>query len=619
MILDTINKANDIKNTPPDQLNTLAREIRRFLVQKVSRTGGHLASNLAVVELTMALHLSLDLDKDKIIWDVGHQSYVHKILTGRRKDFNTLRQYGGMSGFPKRRESEYDTFNTGHSSTSIAAAIGMAQAAYLKGEDTTVACVIGDGAMTGGLAFEALNNASKLNRNLLIILNDNNMSISENVGGLSSYFSKIRAGETYNDIKAGVVDTLTRIPYVGGKMVSRIRNAKSSLKQLIVPGMIFENMGITYLGPINGHDTMTIKKMIDEAKKLDHPVVIHVCTKKGKGYRPAEADPGKFHGISPFDIKTGEVLKKKSGPTYTDIFSESICRLAASDENIIGITAAMSDGTGLTEFSKLYPERFFDVGIAEEFAVTFAAGMAASGLKPFVAIYSSFLQRAYDQILHDVCIQDLPVVFCIDRAGLVGNDGETHQGQFDISYLSTIPNMSIFAPMNAYELGQALEFAAGYSAPLALRYPRGEAYTGLEEHNSPIVYGKSQVIYLERDIAIISVGSMMGEALKVREALKEKGLNVSLVNARFIKPVDEDLINELMLTHKTIITMEENIISGGYGSNVLNYVNRRNKSVKVINFGIPNSYIEQGSQSEQLKECGLDSQSILNKLDGILK
>ena len=620
MILDQIQKENDIKKIKPEEYEELAREIRRFLVDKVSRTGGHLASNLGAVELTMALHICLTLPKDKIVWDVGHQSYVHKILTGRKDMFDSLRQYGGLSGFPKRRESEFDTFNTGHSSTSISAALGLVVAdEQANGNDSTIVAVIGDGAMTGGMALEAINNASKLKRNFIIILNDNEMSISHNVGGFSTYLSNARAGETYIELKSGVQRTLEKIPGAGDKIVRSIKRTKHSIKQLLVPGMLFENLGITYLGPVDGHNTNALIRIINEAKNIDHAVLIHVVTKKGKGYGPAMENPSLFHGIGPFNPRTGLPVAPATGKTYTEVFADALVREAEKDEKIIAITAAMADGTGLVKFQKQFPRRFFDVGIAEEHAVTFAAGLAVGGLRPFVAIYSSFLQRAYDQILHDVCIQNLPVIFCVDRAGLVGNDGETHQGIFDISFLSSIPNMNILAPKNAAELDEAITFAATFNAPLAIRYPRGRAYTGLSQFAAPICFGKSEVLYLEKDIAILSVGSMIETAVKVRNSLKEQGKNVTLVNARFVKPIDEEMIHSLLSSHRYIITIEENVINGGYGMAVLRYINNCDTDVKVINFAIPNSYIEQGSKNEQLAECGLDVSSILQRLDMELK
>lgn len=615
MILDNIKNANDIKKIDPKDYEELAREIRRFLVEKVSHTGGHLASNLGAVELTMALHLCLDLPKDKIIWDVGHQSYVHKMLTGRKDQFDSLRQYGGLSGFPKRRESEYDAFNTGHSSTSIAAALGLAAADEQQGGDSTIIAVIGDGALTGGLAVEALNNAAKLKRNLIIILNDNEMSISENVGGMSSYLSRMRAGESYIEFKSGVHRTLDKIPAVGPKISRQLHRTKNSIKQFFVPGMLFENIGIKYLGPVDGHNISDLVKLINEAKNFDQAVMIHVKTVKGKGYGPAMKNPELFHGIGSFNMRTGVPDHKSDGTEYSDIFGKAMIHLAEKNDKVVAITAAMAAGTGLNDFRKQFPERFYDVGIAEEFATTFAAGLAVGGMKPFVAIYSSFLQRAYDQIAHDVCIQNLPVTFCIDRAGLVGNDGETHQGIFDISYLSTIPNMNIFAPKNGKELEKALCFASKFHAPLAIRYPKGKAYAGLEEYDEPIVLGKSEMIYKERDIAILAVGSMMENAVKVRELLKEQGKSVSLVNARFIKPIDEELLTQLCENHKTLITMEENVITGSYGMAVLRYINNQKKDVRVINIALPNSNVEQGSRNEQFKECGIDVPSIMKRLE----
>lgn len=615
MILDNIKNANDIKKIDPKDYEELAREIRRFLVEKVSHTGGHLASNLGAVELTMALHLCLDLPKDKIVWDVGHQSYVHKMLTGRKDQFDSLRQYGGLSGFPKRRESEYDAFNTGHSSTSIAAALGLAAADEQQGGDSTIIAVIGDGALTGGLAVEALNNAAKLKRNLIIILNDNEMSISENVGGMSSYLSRMRAGESYIEFKSGVHRTLDKIPAVGPKISRQLHRTKNSIKQFFVPGMLFENIGIKYLGPVDGHNISDLVKLINEAKNFDQAVMLHVKTVKGKGYGPAMKNPELFHGIGSFNMRTGVPDHKSDGTEYSDIFGKAMIHLAEKNDKVVAITAAMAAGTGLNDFRKQFPERFYDVGIAEEFATTFAAGLAVGGMKPFVAIYSSFLQRAYDQIAHDVCIQNLPVTFCIDRAGLVGNDGETHQGIFDISYLSTIPNMNIFAPKNGKELEKALCFASKFHAPLAIRYPKGKAYAGLEEYDEPIVLGKSEMIYKERDIAILAVGSMMENAVKVRELLKEQGKSVSLVNARFIKPIDEELLAQLCENHKTLITMEENVITGSYGMAVLRYINNQKKDVRVINIALPNSNVEQGSRNEQFKECGIDVPSIMKRLE----
>ena len=619
MVIEKINNLNDIKDIPKEDYLVLAEEIRTFLIDIISKNGGHLASNLGVVELTMALHLALDLPEDKIIFDVGHQSYTHKLLTGRKDSFDGLRNHGGMSGFPKRRENECDSFDTGHSSTSISAGLGMVMANEMLGKEGTVVSVIGDGALSGGMAYEGLNNAAQIKRNFIIILNDNNMSISENVGGMSAYLSSVRAGEVYNDLKNGVVDTLTRIPVIGDKLVHKIRKTKSSIKQLVIPGMLFEEMGITYLGPVDGHNINQMVKIIKEAKKLDHAVIIHVITKKGKGYVPAEKHPSSFHGVEPFNIETGQPLVKKEKNTYTDIFSQSILKLAKEDERIAAITAAMPDGTGLKKFMMKYPERFFDVGIAEEHAVTYAAGLAAAGVKPDVAVYSSFLQRGYDQILHDVCIQDLPVVFAVDRAGLVGCDGETHQGIFDLSYLSNIPNMNIFAPKNKYELADIMRFSKDFDHPLAIRYPRGTAYDGLKEFRMPIEYGKSEYIYREKDIALFAVGSMVKTAVEIREELKCEGYNVTLINARFVKPIDENMLLDVLLHHHVIVTMEENVLNGGYGERVLRFISEQESCCEVINIAVPNIYVEHGNVETLKKEIGLDKESILGKIKSRLK
>ena len=562
----------------------------------------------------MALHLAFELPEDKIIWDVGHQSYTHKILTGRKNEFNRLRKYGGMSGFPKRRESEYDCFDTGHSSTSISAGLGIISGNALNGDDSYVVSVIGDGALTGGMAYEALNNVSALHRNFIIVLNDNDMSISKNVGGMSNYLTNLRAGSAYIELKNGVVDQLNKIPKIGDKLVTKIRKTKSSIKQLVIPGMLFEDMGITYLGPVDGHDINGMVRVFNEAKNIDHGVIIHVLTHKGKGYKYAEKYPDKFHGIAPFNPETGKVLDRPEKPSYTDVFSKAFMKLAEKDEKVVAICAAMPDGTGLKKFSEQHPDRFFDVGIAEEHAVTFAAGLASTGFKPYVAIYSSFLQRAYDQILHDVCIQDLPVKFMVDRAGLVGGDGETHQGIFDLSYLSNIPNMNIIAPKNKYELADAVRFAADFSHPIAIRYPRGEAYDGLKEYRAPIEYGRSEIIYREKDIALIAAGTMVKKAVEVRKCLKEQGYSVTLVNARFVKPIDEKCLETLSETHYLFVTMEENVVSGGFGETVLRYVNTMNKNIKVINIAIPNLYVEHGSIDILERESGIDSASIVNKI-----
>ena len=616
MVLDKINKVNDIKNIPKEEYDELADEIRNFLIEVISKNGGHLASNLGVVELTMALHLALDLPEDKIIFDVGHQSYTHKILTGRKEGFDELRSYGGMSGFPKRRENECDCFDTGHSSTSISAGLGIVTANEIMRKKGTVVSVIGDGALSGGMAYEGLNNAARLKRNFIIILNDNNMSISENVGGMSTYLSNLRAGEAYNELKNGVVDVLNKIPAIGGKLVTKIRKTKSSIKQLVIPGMLFEDMGITYLGPVDGHNINQLVKIISEAKKLDHAVLIHVITKKGKGYIPAEKHPSSFHGVEPFNIQTGLPLTKKEKPTYTDVFAKGIVKLAKEDEAVAAITAAMPDGTGLKKFMQTYPERFFDVGIAEEHAVTYAAGLAAAGMKPYVAIYSSFLQRAYDQILHDVCIQDLPVIFMVDRAGLVGADGETHQGIFDLSFLNCIPNMTIFAPKDGEELKLGLRFGLqDYNGPFAIRYPRGEVTDAFEDFETmPVVYGKAEMIHKGSEIALVAVGSMVETACEVRKILKEKGLDVTVVNERFIKPIDAGMIHKLSFDHKLIVTMEENVGLGGFGDTVCQYADDSQLDVKVLNIALPDDYVEHGNVSILKKEEGIDAAGVADRV-----
>ena len=615
MILETIEKENDIKKVPPEEWNLLAEEIRQFLIHKISVTGGHLGSNLGAVELTMALHLSLNLPEDKIIWDVGHQSYTHKILTGRKSGFENLRKYGGMSGFPKRKESDCDCFDTGHSSTSISAGLGMVKARDIMHQDHTVVSVIGDGSLTGGMAYEALNNAARMKSNFIIVLNDNNMSISENVGGMSRYLANLRTADIYTGLKKGVTNALQQVPVMGDRMIEHIRKTKSSIKQLVVPGMFFEDMGITYLGPVDGHNIQAMMKVFREAKRVKSAVLVHVITHKGKGFIPAERHPARFHGAEPFDIETGLPLKQKTKSNYTDVFSTVMCKLGDRNENIVAITAAMPDGTGLKRFRNMYPERFFDVGIAEEHAVTFAAGLAAGGLKPVVAIYSSFLQRAYDQILHDVCIQNLPVVFAIDRAGLVGSDGETHQGIFDLSFLSSIPNMHIMAPKNKWELSDMLKFAINFQGPIALRYPRGEAFDGLREHREPIILGMGEWIYREKDIVLVAVGSMVKTALAVREALQLKGYACSIINARFVKPIDTEILDEASQDHSLIVTMEENVASGGFGEKVRDYLDESGYQGELLTISIPDEYVEHGNVDILREEVGIDAYSIQCRIE----
>ena len=544
---------------------------------------------------------------------MGHQAYTHKLLTGRKSGFDGLRKYGGMSGFPKRKESDCDCFDTGHSSTSISAGIGLVAARDLLGTDEYVISVIGDGALTGGMAYEALNNASRLTKNFIIVLNDNNMSIAENVGGMSEYLNGLRTNEVYTSFKTGVEQSLNRIPG-GVHLANQLKKTKSGIKQLLIPGMLFEDMGITYLGPVDGHDIGRLQDVFRKAKRVKGAVLVHVLTKKGKGYAPAERHPARFHGAEPFDIETGIPSSPKAKANYTDIFSTVMCKLGQRDEKVVAITAAMPDGVGLKRFRNMYPERFFDVGIAEEHAVTFAAGLAAGGLKPIVAIYSSFLQRSYDQILHDVCIQNLPVVFCIDRAGLVGSDGETHQGLFDLSYLSSIPNMHVMAPKNKWELSDMIKFAVEFGGPIAIRYPRGEAYDGLKEFREPIVYGKSETLFAERDILLLAVGSMVKVARTVRQRLKEKGLSCSLVNARFVKPIDEELIREACKTHRLIVAMEENVASGGFGERVRAFVDSLDVETKVLGIAIPDEYVEHGNVELLKQETGIDAVSVEEKV-----
>ena len=611
--LDRINEANDIKKIEPAAYDALASEIRSFIIESVSEHGGHLASNLGVVELTMALHLCMDFPNDKLIWDVGHQAYTHKLLTGRKEDFSGLRTFGGMSGFPKHKESPCDAFDTGHSSTSISAALGYARARDLKGEDRTVVAVIGDGSLTGGMAYEALNNVSHLKSNMIIVLNDNKMSISENVGGLSKHLTALRTRESYMDFKMDVEKKLKQIPHVGDSVARSVKKSKDSIRQLFVKGGFFEDFGIKYIGPIDGHDIKEMVRVLNALKRLNEPVVMHVVTQKGRGYVPAEQNPSAFHGVGSFDIATGESLASKS-LTYTSVFSKTICRLGKAHPDVVTICAAMPDGTGLTAFKKHFPGRFFDVGIAEQHAVTFAAGLAAGGMHPFVAVYSSFLQRAYDQIIHDVCIQNLPVVFCVDRAGLVGADGETHQGIFDLSYLSMIPNMTVCAPKNKYELYDMLYFAYQYHGPIAIRYPRGSAYEGFKNMRPPIEYGKSELMFEGEKIALVAVGSMVQTAVQVREKLLDKGINATVVNARFVCPLDTECLDRLSRDHHWIVTMEENVLKGGFGEACGDYLLAKHEDLRLIHVGVPDVYVEHGGVDQLKKTLHMDADSIVERI-----
>lgn len=614
-MLEKIQKPNDIKKIPADQLPALAEEIREFIIESLSKTGGHLASNLGVVELTIAMHRVFDLPKDKLIWDVGHQSYTHKILTGRKDGFETLRREGGISGFPKRSESDCDVFDTGHSSTSISAGVGYVRARELKKENYSVVSIIGDGALTGGMAYEALNNATSLKSNFIIVLNDNEMSITENVGGMSSYLSGLRTASAYTDFKMDVTKALNRIPGIGPGMVDAMRKTKSSIKQIIIPGMLFEDMGLTYLGPVDGHNIPQLIKTFQEAKRFEGPILVHVLTQKGRGYEPAMRHPARFHGAGPFDVKTGLPVGK-SNPTYTDVFSTVMRKMGDRRKDVAAVTAAMMTGVGLKRFSNMFPDRCFDVGIAEEHAVTFAAALSLGGITPVVAIYSSFLQRAYDQIMHDVCMQNLHVVFAIDRAGLVGYDGETHHGIFDLSYLGSMPNMTILAPKNLWELSDMIKFAVDYDGPIAVRYPRGEAYTGLKEFRAPICLGKSEVIHEGSRVALLAVGSMVKMAEEVQKQLKERmDMDAALVNARFVKPIDEELLRSFADTYELVVTLEENVKDGGFGERVLAFAEEEDLPFGVEIIALPDRFIPHGSVSYQMKQVGFTPEDICGRIE----
>ena len=613
MILEKIKEANDVKQLSLSECEQLAQEIRDFLIRSLSETGGHLASNLGVVELTIALHRFLHFPEDKLVWDVGHQAYTHKILTGRKEQFATLRKTGGLSGFPKRKESDCDVFDTGHSSTSISAGLGLVQARDLKGENYQVVSVIGDGALTGGMAYEALNNAAELKKNFIIILNDNEMSITRNVGGMSSYLDHIRMAAPYTELKMGVTNALKKIPKVGDGMVDALHKTKSSIKQLVIPGMLFENMGLTYLGPVDGHDMRQLGKVLQEAKRKKGPVLIHVLTEKGRGYEPAMRHPARFHGAAPYEIETG-LPKSNGNPSYTDIFSTVMRKFGDREPDVVAVSAAMVPGTGLKRFGNMFPDRLFDVGIAEEHAVTFAAGLALGGLRPVVAIYSSFLQRAIDQILHDVCMQNLPVVFAVDRAGLVGSDGETHHGCFDLSYLSMMPNMTVMAPKNKWELSDMMKFAIRQNGPVAIRYPRGEAYTGLEEYRAPIEMGKAEVLEKGKEIAILAVGNMVRTAVQVTENLRKKGYEPTLVNMRFVKPLDTELLDIIKEDHSLIVTMEENVKSGGFGEQVMTYYGSRMHGPAVRIVAIEDRFVPHGSVEDLMRQQQMDSDSVTERV-----
>ena len=621
-LLNKIDSPKDIKNLNYDALKELAQEIRDYMIEVISKNGGHLAPNLGVVELTLALHKVFNCPKDKIIWDVGHQSYIHKIITGRREAFKTLRQYNGLSGFPKIQESEYDAFGTGHSSTSISAALGMAIARDLKGEDNEVIAVIGDGSMTGGMAYEALNNAGDLQKKLIIILNDNEMSIAKNVGAMSDYLYQLRTAKTYTRIKKDLEGWLKHKNY-GENIINIVRRVKGSVKYLLVPGSVFEHLGFKYYGPVDGHDLEHLVEVLEVAKATPGPVIIHVITKKGKGYEPAEKSPNKFHGTGPFDIATGKKITKPGAPvTYTEVFGKTLVDIAKDDKKIVAITAAMPDGTGLNYFADAYPDRFFDVGIAEQHAVTAAAGMAAAGLHPVVAVYSTFMQRAFDSVLHDICMQNLPVVLGLDRAGLVGDDGYTHHGVFDYSYLRLMPQMTIMAPKDENELRHMLATAVNFNGPIALRYPRGSGL-GVEIteplHTLPI--GKAEEIKTGSDVCLWAIGSMVDEAVKAAEALAEQGISAGVVNMRFVKPLDTELLVKTALQCKNIVTLEEGTVEGGAGSAILEELNDNGLvgKVKVLNLGIPDKYIPHGDRKLLLRDISLDQDGIVKRIAEFLK
>lgn len=623
-LLDKINSPDDLKKFTAEELECLCNEIRTLLIDVTSKNGGHLAPNLGVVELTIALHKVFNTPKDKIVWDVGHQAYVHKILTGRKETFATLRQYKGLSGFPKRQESPHDAFGTGHASTSISAALGMAAARDLKGEKYNVIAVIGDGALTGGMALEGLNNAGDLQKKLIVILNDNEMSIAKNVGAMSEYLYRIRTDPTYSKLKYDAESLLKSIPTIGEQVAKTANRLKDSLKYFLVPGMLFEDLGFTYMGPIDGQDIKAVEDVLETAKTMDKPVLVHIITKKGKGYLPAEISPNKFHGTGAFDIATGKKIVVPNAPkTYTEVFSDTILELAENDDNLVAITAAMPDGTGLATFAKKYPKRFFDVGIAEQHAVTMAAGMACDGIKPYVAIYSTFLQRSYDQVLHDVCMQNLHVVFCLDRAGLVGDDGYTHHGVFDYSYLSMMPNMTIMAPKDENELRYMLYTSSKLRGPVAIRYPRGSGI-GVDCNSALKTFlpvGTGEILREGNDVSIWAIGSMVKTACEVAELLAGVGIDANVVNARFVKPLDEELLLDMATKTKCIVTIEENILAGGFGSSILQNLNKLDllNNTKVINFAIPDIFVPQGATKLLLQDMHLDSASIAATIQEKLK
>ena len=621
-LLDKINSPADVKKLSDEQLKQLAAEIRQLLIKVISHTGGHLAPNLGVVELTLALHKVFNTPQDKLVFDVGHQAYIHKIITGRREQFPTLRQYGGLSGFPKRSESEHDAFGTGHSSTSISAALGMAVARDLQGEDYNVVAIIGDGSMTGGMAFEALNNAGTLHKKMVVVLNDNEMSISKNVGAMSDYLYHLRTGETYNKIKNDIEGWLKNMEF-GTDVLKAIRRLKGSVKYLMVPTSIFEELGFTYLGPVDGHDIHGLIEVLQAAKKIDGPVMVHVLTKKGKGYKPAEESPNKFHGTGPFEIATGKKITNPAAPiSYTEVFGKTITELADSDKKVVGLTAAMPDGTGLNIFAQAHPDRFFDVGIAEQHAVTAAAGMAAAGMKPVTAIYSTFMQRAYDSILHDICMQKLHVTMCLDRAGLVGDDGYTHHGVFDYAYLRSIPNMTIMAPKDENELRHMLKTALSFNGPISVRYPRGSGVgVDITEPMHELPIGKAEVLREGKKLCFWAIGSMVQSAVQAADKLKEQGIDAGVVNIRFAKPLDKELLIEHAKRYGKIVTLEEGVLAGGVGSEVLEILDDAGllQQCAVLRLGIPDEFVTHGDKKLLFRDLGLDTDAIVQKAAAFVK
>jgi len=621
-LLDRIDSPADLKKLSQEQLVELAAELRRFLLDTVSQTGGHLASNLGCVELTLAIHYCFNSPADRIIFDVGHQAYTHKILTGRRDQFHTQRQYQGISGFPKRAESPHDAFGAGHSSTSISAGLGMAVGRDLQGGNNKVIAIIGDGSMTGGMAFEALNQAGHLKKNLIVILNDNDMSISKNVGAFSSFLSKKLTGSYYRELKKEMQVLLKGIPAIGGNILQFARKAENSLKGFLTPGALFEALGFDYFGPLQGHNLPHLIEMLENARSLDGPVLIHVMTTKGKGYQPAEENPDQFHGVGPFDVATGKVTAAKGGAkSYTGIFGETLVKLAVDDPKIVAITAAMPDGTGLTPFAKAYPERFFDVGIAEQHGLTFAAGLAADGFRPVAAIYSTFVQRAYDQVFHDICLQKLPVTLALDRGGLVGDDGPTHHGVFDLSYLRHLPEMTLMAPKDENELQHMLKTAIYADRPMALRYPRGNGYgVQLDQDLTALPIGRGEIMAEGSDLAIVAIGSTVYPALEAAAMLTERGIRATVINARFVKPLDRELILAAANQTGCLVTVEENALQGGFGSAVLELLEQEGVTgVRVKRLGIPDRFIEQGPQSRLRADLGIDAAGIAASAEAFLQ